>query len=135
MGNAYDRPASLISNLLCMVYDNCRPPLTGGEEGGSLKSLPYTPLPASWVHLQPVLSLKPNPANSWVAIDHKIIRPLDNAILLIQDLHGRTVFSQRLGQQEGQVVWDTRSIAQGTYTVTVRNGKDQVKSEQLIIQR
>ena len=135
MAQAYDRPASLISNLLCVAYGHCRPPLTGGEEDGTPKNLPYTPLPIIWEHLAPTLSLKPNPANTWVAIDYKLVGSLDDVVLSIQDVNGRSLFTQRLQDSEGQVVWDTRSIAQGTYTVIIRQGKDKQKSETLIIQR
>ncbi len=76
-----------------------------------------------------------NPAQDQVTfvIDHTLLE--DGAELVVRDLHGREVHGQRLKQQEGEVVWDTRSIAQGTYTVVLRQGKDKVKSETLIIQK
>ena len=135
MDDVYDRPESLISNLLCVASGRCRPPLTGGEEDGNPKNLPYTPLPTVWEHLAPTLTLKPNPANTWVAIDYKLAGSLDDVQLSIQDIKGRNMYSQRLQDPEGQVVWDTRPVAQGTYTVVLRQGKDKVKSETLIIQR
>ena len=135
MDDVYDRPSSLISNLLCVMYGHCRPPLTGGDEGAELKMLPYTPLPRVWEHLAPSLALKPNPANTWVAIDYKLVGLEEEAYLLIQDPQGRIIHSQRLPHSEGQVVWDTRSVSQGTYTVLVQHGKERRKSETLIIQR
>ena len=135
IGEAYDRPSSLISNLLCVMYGDCRPPFTGGDEAGEPKSLPYTPIPSTWEHLAPTMSLKPNPAHTWVAIDYRMVLPAEDVFLLVQDSHGRTVHSERLPQKEGQVVWDTRAVSQGTYMVIIRHGKYHVKSEQLIIQR
>ena len=91
-----------------------------GEQGGEESQL---------------LKIYPNPAQDQVTfvIDHTLLE--DGAELVVLDLHGREVYGQRLQQQKDQVVWDTRSIAQGTYTVVLRQGKDKVKSETLIIQR
>ena len=134
MGMVYDTPSSFISNTLCKFYGHCRPPLTGGDEGEP-KLLPYTPLPMSWEHLAPTISLKPNPASNWVAIDYKLVGSIDDVLLTVQDSNGRSVFSRRLQNLEGQVVWDTRSMAQGIYAVTIRQGKKEQQSETLVIQR
>lgn len=135
MGQAYDRPANLISNLLCMMYGDCRPPMTGGDVQGELKRLPYTPLPVVWEHLAPTISLKPNPASTWVAIDYKLDFSMEDVTLLIQDAQGREVYRQKLSRSEDQIVWDSRGVAQGHYVVIISYGKGQLKSEQLIIGR
>ena len=80
----------------------------------------------------PQLKIYPNPAQDRVIFE---FAPQGGGELVVKDLQGRTVFSRKLGKQEGQVVWDTRSIAQGTYSVMIRQGKDKMKSETLIIQR
>lgn len=133
--NAYDRPTSLVSNLLCYGYGICRPPLTGGEVDLMTKHLPYTPLPAQWEHLKPVISIKPNPASNWVEITYDLQIQTPDAMILIHDAMGRVVHSEKLKDRQGKLVWDSRSAAAGSYTIVLRNGKENAGSEQLIIQR
>lgn len=133
MGDAYDRPAIRISNLLCFGYGQCRPPLTGGTEDGDPKALPYTPLPADGAIAQAVLSLHPNPASTWVAIDYDLLTEPTDAVLVVRDLTGREVFRKALHQHRQQVVWDTRHAAPGSYTVVLLNNGRQLRAEKLVI--
>lgn len=135
MGQAYDRPASWISNLLCFGYQHCRPPLTGGEEDGVPKSLPYTPLPAKDIAVQAALSIYPNPANSWVAFDYDLLVEPTNAAIVILDLTGREVYRIVLNESQQQKVWDTRQAAPGSYTVVLLNNRQQLRTEKLIIRQ
>ncbi|MBL7963928.1 MAG: hypothetical protein JNM31_08790 [Flavobacteriales bacterium] len=134
MDGWYDRPAAWISNLLCFGYGICRPPLTGGG-AGEPKSLPYTRLPAVGSRTQPILKLHPNPANSWVALDYELPVPPKDAALVIRDIMGREVFRLKLNDQVRQVVWDVRTAAPGSYTVTLLNGGEQLRTEKLTIRQ
>ena len=135
MGDAYDRPAALISNLLCFGYGHCRPPLTGGEDDGGPKALPYTPLPPKGALAQAELRIHPNPASTWVAIDYDLLVKPTDAAIIIRDMTGREVKRIMLRDQKHQVVWDTRQVAPGSYTVVLQNKQRQLRAEKLIIRQ
>jgi hypothetical protein len=130
-GEAYDRPANWMSNLLCGAYGHCRPPLTGGE--GGAKKLPHTPLPGKGRTAQALLHLHPNPAGTWVAMDYDLLVPPHDAAILIRDMTGRDVHRITLREQQQQVVWDTRQAAPGSYTVSLQHKGRQLRTEKLII--
>ncbi len=133
MGEAYDRPATWISNLLCFGYQLCRPPLTGGEEDGERRPMPYTSLPAKGAIAQAVLRIHPNPASTWVALEYDMLVEPTNAALVIRDLTGREVYRTSLPDQQQEVVWDTRQTTPGSYTVVLLNAGRQLCTEKLII--
>src|SRR5690606_438211 len=133
-GAAYDRPATFITNLLCFGYGICRPPSTGGDDG-TPKSLPRTELPAAGKLVQALLAIHPNPADAWVAFDYDLLVPPDDAQLVIRDITGREVYRKVLLEARQQVVWDTRMMAPGTYTATLINGKQLLRSEKIVIRQ
>jgi hypothetical protein len=133
-GAAYDRPAAFISNLLCFGYGICRPPMTGGDDGAP-KSLPRTELPAAGHLVQALLAIHPNPADSWVAFDYDLLVPPDDAVLVVRDVTGREVYRKALHEARQQVVWDTRMMAPGTYTASLINGKQLLRSEKIVIRQ
>jgi hypothetical protein len=133
MGDAYDRPAAWISNLLCFGYGICRPPLTGGEDHGEERSLPYTPSTAAAT--QAVLDLRPNPATNWATVEYDLKAVPDQAELVVRDATGREVFRTRLSEQRQQVLWDTRQAAPGSYTVVLLNSGHQLRAEKLIVRQ
>jgi hypothetical protein len=135
MGDAYDRPAAWISNLLCFGYQVCRPPLTGGEKDGDRRSLPYTPMAGNAVLTEAALSIHPNPASTWVAVDYDLLVEPTEAAVAIRDLTGREVYRRTLTERKQQVVWDARQIAPGSYTVVLLNGGRQLRAEKLIIRQ
>jgi len=135
MGDAYDRPAALISNLLCFGYGICRPPLTGGEDSGEPKRLPYTPLPTKGAAAQALLKAHPNPANTWVAFDYDLLTEPAEAALVIRDITGREVYRTVLRDKRQQVVWDTRQATPGSYTVVLLNAGRQLGTEKLVIRQ
>jgi hypothetical protein len=135
MGEAYDRPAALIGNLLCFGYGHCRAPLTGGDIDGDPKSLPYTPLTATGTGTQAELRIHPNPASTWVAIDYDLLVEPTDAAIIIRDMTGREVERIVLRDRLQQVVWDSREVAPGTYTVVLQNKKHQLRTEKLIIRQ
>ncbi|MDX9751984.1 MAG: hypothetical protein RBT71_12965, partial [Flavobacteriales bacterium] len=133
-GGAYDRPAAFITNLLCFGYGICRPPSTGGDDG-TPKSLPRTELPAVGNLVQALLAIHPNPADAWVAFDYDLLVPPDDALLVIRDITGREVYRKVLQEARQQVVWDTRMMAPGTYTASLINGKQLLRSEKIVIRQ
>jgi hypothetical protein len=133
-GSTYDRPATFITNLLCFGYGICRPPSTGGDDG-TPKSLPRTELPAAGKLVQALLAIHPNPADAWVAFDYDLLVPPDDALLVIRDITGREVYRKVLLEARQQVVWDTRMMAPGTYTATLINGKQLLRSEKIVIRQ
>lgn len=133
-GAAYDRPAAFISNLLCFGYAICRPPMTGGDDGAP-KSLPRTELPAAGRLVQALLAIHPNPADAWVAFDYDLLVPPDDAVLVVRDVTGREVYRKALHEARQQVMWDTRMMAPGTYTASLINGKQLLRSEKIVIRQ
>jgi hypothetical protein len=135
MGEAYDRPAALIGNLLCFGYGHCRPPLTGGAIDGDAKSLPNTPLSKKGTGAQAELHIHPNPASTWVTIDYDLLVEPTDAAISIRDMTGREVKRIVLWDQLQQVLWDSREVAPGTYTVMLQNKHHHLRTEKLIIRQ
>ena len=133
-GAAYDRPAAFISNLLCFGYGICRPPSTGGDDG-TPKSLPRTELPSAGHLVQALLAIHPNPADAWVAFDYDLLVPPEDAVLVVRDVTGREVYRKALHEARQQVVWDTRMMAPGTYTASLIDRKQLLRSEKIVIRQ
>jgi subtilisin family serine protease len=66
------------------------------------------------------ITAKPNPARDWAAFDYILPESVTNATLIITDAMGKTVETFNLTGQQGQQVWDTRSIEAGTYIYTLK---------------
>jgi hypothetical protein len=133
-GEAYDRPATWISNLLCFHYNRCRPPLTGGEDAGGGKSARQALLQTVAQPAEPHLQLHPNPASAWVALDYNLRALARNATLFVLDATGREVWRATLALSRTQVLWDTRSTAPGAYSVILENAGTRVATERLVLQ-
>ncbi len=67
------------------------------------------------------ISAKPNPAKDWAAFDYTLPGDESTAILLINDINGRTIESLNLNGNQGQKLWDTRHIPAGTYIYTMKS--------------
>ena len=96
--------------------------------------LPHLAAPPPTAHLR----LHPNPATlsgaeAWVAMDYDLLVPPQDAAILIRDMTGREVKRFLLRDTKQQVVWDTRSTAPGSYTVTLQQQGRQLRTEKLII--
>jgi hypothetical protein len=134
IGDAQDRPAVWIANALCFHYERCRPVHTGGESGP--KSLPYTPRRKAPTLPAATLSLKPNPAQAWVAISWQISDGPSPAAIELRDMLGRPVDRITTSGNAGQVVWDCRAVTPGTYTATLLGtAGDQLAVERVIVQQ
>ena len=129
----HDRPSVWISNLLCYYHGICRAPLTGGE-GTEPKALPYTP-PASASFIKDLITLFPNPASAWVAINYELLSGLEERTWLrLKDALGRELQAVQLKDTKGQVVLDTRVYGTGVYTLELVKGQSVVQMERLVVQ-
>ena len=81
------------------------------------------------------LSIHPNPASTWVALEYDLLVEPTEAALAIRDLAGREVYRRTLTDRKQEVVWDTRQMAPGSYTVVLLNGGRQLRAEKLIIRQ
>ncbi len=133
VGEHYDRPAIWASNLLCVQYKKCRAPYTGGK-----------PKPKSIILQQQVLhhgapaaalQIHPNPANNWTAFTFQLPGNRATLQLRIRDAQGRIAHSMQASGEEGQVVWDTRNVAPGVYTVELLRDGQVERTERLVIQQ
>jgi hypothetical protein len=127
--DAYDRPATWAQNILCFHYGVCRPPLTGG--GGDPKALF---LGNSQRSKNTALLVYPNPAADFVAIDHDLRNSgvVGDARLIATDISGRIIWSTEINTPQGQRIWDLRSTAPGTYTVSLQVGQRTLASQRLV---
>jgi len=80
------------------------------------------------------VSLKPNPATTWIAIDYTLPMDYGKATVEIVNTLGVKVLQKQLNAHEGQSVVDLRGLANGVYTLTVMCG-GYVRTEKLVISR
>ena len=128
---ANDRPANWMENLLCVHYKKCRPAYTGGGSSAP-KSLPYTALPVVDGGIS-YLRIHPNPANAFVAFDYLLERKPTQGTLIVRDIAGRIIHRMVIAQEEGQLVWDSRSSTAGAYTVEIRDTDEIIVPVQKLI--
>jgi hypothetical protein len=82
------------------------------------------------------LSLKPDPAQAWVAISWHIAEGRAPSAIELRDLLGRPVARITTSGNAGQVVWDRRAVTPGTYTATLLGtAGDQLAVERVIVQQ
>ncbi len=132
IADAHDRPASWAQNLLCFFYQRCRAPLSGAD-GATHRAMLSSE--GSRQAPKPALLLRPNPATTWVAIDHHLSGAVKNASLVIRDITGRVVERLVVRSAEAQTIWDVRNVQQGTYTVELLNAGAPVAIEKLVLQQ
>lgn len=68
------------------------------------------------------ISVKPNPAKQWAAFDYTLPGSETIATITITNVTGSTVEILELTGQQGQKLWDTRSIKSGVYIYTLKVG-------------
>ncbi len=132
VGDLYDRPAVWASNLLCAQYGQCRSPYTGGKPADKSRTVQRptaTPVEAA-IGLQ----IHPNPASAWTAFTYKLPGNGATLHLRVRDSQGRVLFFTPAAGEEGQVVWDSRGVSTGVYTVELLREGTVERTERLIIQ-
>lgn len=128
---AADIPGTWARNVLCFGYDICLAE-PGGAAGGNKALRPVSPAAAA--HAQPVLTVQPNPASTWVAIGYQLTGELKNAHARILDAAGREVGSLPLNALTGQQVWDTRRVPAGVYSVELYNAGSRLDTQRVVVQ-
>ncbi|MBK9417032.1 MAG: T9SS type A sorting domain-containing protein [Flavobacteriales bacterium] len=132
IADQYDRPSNWISNLLCLYYDECRAPRTGGNTGGE-KNLQGS-RPSQAVMGQNVIQIAPNPTQTWSTMSYTLIEEPINGKILVKDLFGRVVISKQMNGTHGQVVLDTRQLSKGVYVVECISNEETLRSDRLVVQ-
>jgi len=69
------------------------------------------------------VSVKPNPATTWTAVDYTLPAKLSKATMTVSNALGVTVMSTELNGNQGQKVLDLRGLADGVYLYTIRCGE------------
>ena len=129
--DTYDRPAEWAQNILCFGYGECRPAPSGGDDKGGLKAM-RKPVGASQANT-PALSIFPNPATVFATFAYTLPRTPGAAWLAVRDITGRELARIPVAQAEGQAVWDTRTVAPGTYTVELMNDGASLGTAKLVV--
>lgn len=132
VGDHYDLPAVWASNLLCADHGKCRAPFTGGTGEGTPKRAEMPE--AAGPDAGPMLLLHPNPATTWVSIQHRIPGHSGAVHLVVRDAQGRPVQQLRSAASEGQLVLDTRALAPAVYTVELVTTGAPLLTQRLVVQ-
>ena len=61
--------------------------------------------------------IHPNPASAWAAFTYELPGNGATLHLRVRDSQGRVLFATPANGEEGQVVWDSRGLGPGVYTV------------------
>jgi hypothetical protein len=128
----YDRPANWISNLLCVYYGECRSPRTGGEFGGDKNRL-LGGYPKQ-DDARDEITLAPNPTQTWSTVTYNLVSEPSDGLITVKDATGRVLLIERMTGKEGQVVLDTRGLAQGVYLVECSSKGVIIQTDRLIVQ-
>lgn len=126
-----DKPAAMSRNLLIaaglMSYDE---PIKLDDV---LKTMPvYNPTVKAKESAK--LRVYPNPANDFITIawntpDHS------NLLLTLTDANGRTVHQQRLNGQNNEAILNISGFVNGSYRLSLSEGKKTIASETVVIQK
>src|SRR5690606_12320101 len=132
VGDHYDRPAVWASNLLCAYYNTCREPYTGGRP--TPKSLYQSQTDVARPEESSALGIHPNPANNWAAFSYHLPGNSATLQLRIRNAQGSLIHTLQGSGEEGQILWDTRGVAPGVYTVDLLRDGELGRTERLVIQ-
>lgn len=78
------------------------------------------------------VSVNPNPATTWTAVDYTFPAKLSKATITVSNALGVIVMSTELNGNQGQKVLDLRGLADGVYLYTIKCG-EYVQTEKLVI--
>ncbi len=126
-----DIPGTWVRNVLCFGYQICLPHGNGG--GGGNKSL-RPRKPTNTMAEDRKLSVMPNPATAWATFQYDLGKEPVGALLRISDAHGKEVVVFGASARQGQLLWDTREVPAGVYTVELFQANERVAVERLIVQ-
>lgn len=129
----YDRPSTWIWNLLCFGYNRCRPTPSGGDQPTQRALHPATA--NGTMAASQALTLVPNPAD--VSVTFRYLLPPEDgtAVIVVRDAAGRELDRLPVKNREGQMLWDTRDVAPGAYSIDLLQNDRRIATEQLLIKR
>lgn len=78
------------------------------------------------------ISVKPNPATTWTAVDYTLPAKLSKATITVSNALGVIVMSTELNGNQGQKVLDLHGLADGVYLYTIKCG-EYVQTGKLVI--
>ena len=78
------------------------------------------------------ISVKPNPATTWAAVDYTLPAKLSKATITVSNVLGVIVMSTELNGNQGQKVLDLHGLADGVYLYTIKCG-EYVQTGKLVI--
>jgi hypothetical protein len=129
--NASGRAAMMARGILEYAYGhhycNCLPV----DDSEAWKSTAL--MPGSDVDKGLFIQAAPNPASTWVAFNYTLPVHVNEAVLHITDVLGKSIASFILTAKQGQQVWDIRSVNKGIYLYNLKAGAMN-KNGKLIIQ-
>ena len=128
----YDRAANWISNLLCVYYQHCRSPRTGGEAGGAKSQ--RTRSNSSAERMADAITIAPNPTQTWATVTYDLVEAPETGMVILKDVTGRVVLSEAIVGKQGQIVLDTRGLGKGSYMVYCTSDDRTLLVSQLIVQ-
>lgn len=79
------------------------------------------------------LSVYPNPATTAVTFAYRMDAIVEQAYVQVVDASGRQVARIIIPAQQGQVAWDPRGLAAGSYQEELRNGGKLLQSTTLLV--
>jgi hypothetical protein len=126
-----DRPSVWAQNLLCWFYERCTAPPSGGDETPKSAKPQRRPLADEST---PMLAVQPNPATTWATFTITLDHEPKNAMVVVRDAQGRIMQQEVVQSAEVQLVWDTRQLAQGLYSVELLEDGKRLETERLIVQ-
>lgn len=92
-----------------------------GETADSLKHTVFNS-EYDLINTELLITVKPNPAGDWAAVDYSFPTTFDKALLSITDITGRIIYTATLDNIRGQKLIDLRQFSAGTYMITIKAG-------------
>lgn len=77
------------------------------------------------------IKLVPNPAISYTTVEYILEETITNAILQITDLSGAVLLSQRIEEEQNQIILDVRNFKAGNYLLSLVADKKVLETVQL----
>lgn len=128
----YDRPANWVRNILCFGYKVCLPEQSVHEaHNKALRPVKIAPEVADL----PLLKILPNPATAYTTFAHDLKDAVDHAYARVVDARGREVAKLPIQNSPGQLLFDTRVVGSGVYSVELFNNQTRITTERLVIQQ
>lgn len=78
------------------------------------------------------VTVKPNPATTWLAVDYQLPEGSNKALLTLYNLLGIPIKEDELQGNKGQIVIDLRDITEGVYVYSVKS-KGYINNGKLVI--